>query len=70
MRFDERIINCDDLYGTMLNTGVKGISCSSTTGASEKAIAGYLRIAEDDSANAAEAIDTDECLGHINRWSL
>ena len=31
MRLDERIIDCDDLYGTVLNTIVKDVSCSSTS---------------------------------------
>ena len=68
MRLDERVIDCDDFHGTVLDTGVRDVSCSSNSLRSEKAIAGYLRIAEDDSANTAEAIDTDECLRHINLW--
>ena len=31
MGLDERVIDCDDLHGTVLDTGVKDISCSFTS---------------------------------------
>ena len=61
MGFDERVIDSDDLDGAVLNTaGI--ISLALLLPGQKAGTVGYVRIAEDDTSNATEAIDTDESL--------
>ena len=64
MRLDERIIDCDDLYITVLDAVNDIISLSSATSRKGNTLVEYIRIAEDNSANTAKTVDADKCFRH------
>lgn len=67
MRLNEGIVDGDDFDLTMLDP--EPIAVSNPKSSSDRSPAdvmeGYVRITEDDATNTAEAVDTDECLRHL-----